>query len=561
MAVEHFDEGVYASNLWFAAEEAYQYPNRHLYAPPLLPFFIEWSVVLFGPKGMAPMLPNLVAGWGTILLAGWVAYRWFGPVAAMVCMVLAAFSDVHILFCRTALTDALLCFLLIASVYLAASAYEHRHFGFAIAAGVVAGLAWWTKYNGWLAIGVAGGGVVCEVLHRRPWRELYLSLTIWCIIALVAALVWLPVPLSLEQGFGGYSAVAQNHAKYIVGFDGWFRSLVTQTLLLRELEGPSTIAGMIIGLVGPLLVMAPSQFGMSVDDEVSINRTNIRRLGISTSVVTAVVGAGLLWGFVLVLAVLGMVGIFVGVRSQWTIWRAGKPSHRIDYLLVMLMVWFLGLCAATPFYHPYPRLTLPWHLAAWLLAGFAIAHTTSFGAFRPEYRSWTVRRAWLAGFSVVIGVAVVIGGIATSPWGQSAWQPRTGLKRIAHAMLDDIFEGNWKSGSRTTPYVVYVYGEPALLYHLHAAKLEAAQQAIPLPVAHLNWLEEPAPNEVKVYLVTAMHAEATPGFTEELRKNAHRLQLVKSYSYEISDLVLSDNFPPREWKKQRLQKAFLYRVK
>ena len=33
LAIEHFDEGVYASNVWFGSEDAYEYPYRYLYAP------------------------------------------------------------------------------------------------------------------------------------------------------------------------------------------------------------------------------------------------------------------------------------------------------------------------------------------------------------------------------------------------------------------------------------------------------------------------------------------------------------------------------------------------
>ena len=62
MAIEHFDEGVYASNFWFGAEEGYEYPARHLYAPPLLPAAIEWTMILASlcgirPTGLIPMIP------------------------------------------------------------------------------------------------------------------------------------------------------------------------------------------------------------------------------------------------------------------------------------------------------------------------------------------------------------------------------------------------------------------------------------------------------------------------------------------------------------------------
>ena len=54
MAVEHFDEGVYASNIWFGEATNYQFPNRHLYAPPLLPYLIEWSVIFLGQAVLLP---------------------------------------------------------------------------------------------------------------------------------------------------------------------------------------------------------------------------------------------------------------------------------------------------------------------------------------------------------------------------------------------------------------------------------------------------------------------------------------------------------------------------
>jgi len=110
MAVEHFDEGVYASNLAAGSDNGYRYPDRHLYAPPLLPALIEWSIVFFGSSHLAVMLANLVAGGLTIGLLWWVAGRWFGPAAAIAAATIACFSDVHILYSRTSLTDPLLCF-------------------------------------------------------------------------------------------------------------------------------------------------------------------------------------------------------------------------------------------------------------------------------------------------------------------------------------------------------------------------------------------------------------------------------------------------------------------
>ena len=41
LAIEHFDEGVYASNVWFDGSDGFGYPQVGLYAPPLLPLTIE----------------------------------------------------------------------------------------------------------------------------------------------------------------------------------------------------------------------------------------------------------------------------------------------------------------------------------------------------------------------------------------------------------------------------------------------------------------------------------------------------------------------------------------
>ena len=92
MAIEHFDEGVYASNLLFPDQD-YRYPDRHLYAPSLVPALIEWSIILFGDKGIAPMLPSLLFGTLTIPLIWWVGRQWFGPIPGLAAATLSALAQ------------------------------------------------------------------------------------------------------------------------------------------------------------------------------------------------------------------------------------------------------------------------------------------------------------------------------------------------------------------------------------------------------------------------------------------------------------------------------------
>ncbi|HAY81803.1 MAG TPA: hypothetical protein DCY79_18515, partial [Planctomycetaceae bacterium] len=165
LAVEHFDEGVYASNIWSPAEQGGAYPLRHYYAPPLVPFLIEISILLTGTQ-IGPLLPNLVIGSLTVGLVWVVARSWCGPTVACSAAILAASSDIHILYSRTGLTDILLSSAILLAVWLASVAIAYRRIDMALLAGLTTSLAWWTKYNGWLPIPIACGGVAIWL-----WRE------------------------------------------------------------------------------------------------------------------------------------------------------------------------------------------------------------------------------------------------------------------------------------------------------------------------------------------------------------------------------------------------------
>jgi len=124
-AVEHFDEGVYASNIWFGPETEGKYPARHLYSPPLLPLLIETSIIAEqviapppdGPSNLAVMLPNLLIGCLMLPAIWWVTRAWLGDEAAIGALALASFSETHALYSRTALTEVGLLLSLLLGLY------------------------------------------------------------------------------------------------------------------------------------------------------------------------------------------------------------------------------------------------------------------------------------------------------------------------------------------------------------------------------------------------------------------------------------------------------------
>ncbi|RPI88405.1 MAG: hypothetical protein EHM42_04425, partial [Planctomycetaceae bacterium] len=101
VALSHFDEGVYASNIWFGAQTAMGYPARHLYAPPLLPTLIEVVFSIHGPGNFAALIPGVIGGCLLPPLLWWVGREWFGPCAGVAACVLAALSGPHACFSRT----------------------------------------------------------------------------------------------------------------------------------------------------------------------------------------------------------------------------------------------------------------------------------------------------------------------------------------------------------------------------------------------------------------------------------------------------------------------------
>jgi hypothetical protein len=104
-------------------------------------------------------------------------------------------------------------------------------------------------------------------------------------------------------------------------------------------------------------------------------------------------------------------------------------------------------------------------------------------------------------------------------------------------------------------FVIYVYGEPALLYHLNGLGL------IALPVGHLN-LQEGA-EKVPTFFVFGPNAKRSDDFWPSFMKVETSFQPVGDSRFHPSDLVLLDLFSP-QWLQSHPesseQKVEVYRV-
>jgi len=481
VAVEHFDEAVYASNLLFPAEQGGEYPFRQLYAPPLLPAVIEWTTIfgqmLFGDvPTWWPMLPALVAGLVTIPSLWWIVRQWFSPRAGIIAAMLIALHEFHAAYCRTALTDIPLTLFVLWAVHWFWLALQSGRTRDAVIAGVFTALAWWTKYNGWLPLAIVGsGGALWQIVTpaaERNWRRLT---KVWMIGAATAFVLWLPVLWDCQQ-IGGYAAVAANHRQYVDGFAKWGVNL------WRGVRSFDAFGG----------------FGFAV-------------------------GLGLL------------------LSGQRWLPRSGDRNSADNSTLAsgFALAWFCGLLVATPCYFPYPRLWQPWVISGVAVVAAALPMRTDQAIVARG-----LRIPWLLTFAGICFTVISLWGY---PLDATLWESRSGAMTVAKKI---------RSAIRDHDAPVFVHSEPAVWFHLrqHGSAAVIADG--------LTFLEQPLRGPA--YLVVGAQAERDPQFEADRQRFEGRLELIDSFEWTPSRIVILDQHSPSELAAHpelRTQTVRLYRVR
>lgn len=513
-AVEHFDEGVYASNIYFPPPD-YAYPQQRFFAPPLLPALIEAGMIAGFPPNVAALLPSLLAGCATVAAIWWVGRSWFGPEVGLSAATLVALNDFHVAYSATALTDVLLGLWLILALDAVARSLTQTDFRWSIAAGIFTGLAWWTKYNGWLPLAIEAVALPLLYLLLRPASKQLLT---WCasaaVTAIVAIGVWCPYFFSL-QSVGGYGPIAENHARYFVGLPGWLDAASRQIANQYGMETLLSAAAVAAALALPGLLHTEEAWD------------RIWRGGICV----AVGFLAIFWSCAVVAGVGAMIGIarLLLARHQETtspFWRQMMIGFGI------LTVWWAGLVLATPCYTPYPRLFLPLLLASSLGFGLNAAESVDDISFWPG--GWEHAR-----HSRIFGIAILIALFAVPaiffPHEHHLLQShqRRGLVHIAKQIRD--------AAANHESRVFYVFGEPALFFQLRAAgePFVAPVQDVPKQVATLN------DRAVPTYLIVGPHAQTDPQFKQQWSSVEDSWQLLEAFDYTPSAVVWLDLHDPR----------------
>lgn len=538
LAVEHYDEGVYASNLVFLASEGNEFPGRAMFSPPLWPAVIETADIVgyFLTDRLPrwwPMLPGLLCGVALVPSVAWMMRRWFGSAAGLAAAWLVALSEYHAFYSRTALTDAPLMLAWLWAVAWIAIALERNDLRSAVIAGAITALGWWTKYNGWLplAIGLSGGAAAQLMLppNERSWQRY--GRTVAVVIA-TAVVLWLPVLWDCRE-VGGYSAVARNHMGYSQPWSQWWNTLVHQGENLDTYLGAITACGLLVPAI--MAVVAHC----------------LRKDGLSSRVTTISLGgtaalAGIFWltGLRPTLSVL-LAGSLGGIALGLWRWRRRELSATEILAACLLSAWFFGLLLATPRYHAYPRLVMPLWLAGCLATAWLVAQLSD----GRHQQAPTENRGQLSRFAPFVTAAVILSLMAVAPI--ACWEDRTKIAKAA----DDIAAQLAKEHGIGSPAVVYVYAEPALFLHLREAGVAAVLRG------DLGFAAAPA--ATPTYHIAGLFTQLDAGYQTEWQQR-NRFETVRSWTFEPSSLKLLDYFSPKELRdrpQERERTLTLYRVR
>lgn len=531
IAVEHFDEAIYAANTLFGAESNYQYPGREFYAPPLLPLVIEWLDVAWSLLGDTsprwwPILPGLMCGCATIPSLWWIARRWFGPDAALVAAWSLALCEFHAAYSRTALTDVPLTLCFLWAVYWLTTAMQNPSPLTAGLGSLCTALAWWTKYNGWLPLAIVGTASLLVLSWQRAPRAIWQkTASIWMGVSLLTGLLWLPVWFDC-QDVGGYAAVAANHRRYLEGWSAWMTNARRQ---FEEHGG--TYAGWLTvwGLSGPSLVVSCLGFvrlRTSANKIVSMDKTIPERTEAESSVDTrrlstlAINALSMLffpgWWFPFVI---GLALICSGLALR----RAIRENHRpLAWSAAVVWVWVLSLLLMTPLYRAYPRLCLP------LLVG-SLLGTSIF--WRRGWLRWGQEQtssAQLAGPVLVglVGVVIVLGR------GSIVGEDRAGYLRAAQAFYPVFHE--LSPDDADPKAVAYALAEPGLFYHLRRA-------GVPTAIAGDTRFLDTAPRHLQVLVAIGPLAGGTKTGQAEWLKLREQWELLAACGpFRLSSIVRLD---------------------
>ncbi|MFM9114796.1 MAG: hypothetical protein ACKOU6_01375, partial [Planctomycetota bacterium] len=416
------------------------------------------------------------------------------------------------------------------------------------------------KYNGWLPLAILGAAVPLNAVQSglrharglgpkwqlRDWVE---RLVILISIAIIAALLWSPVVFGLRST-GGYAAVAANHGRYVVGLNGWWNSLLTQWHHLKFLDSG---LGIVLAPVLAASFLARRAAGWQ-------RTTGLLLLLIAVSLWIGSVSTWLL--FVVVTSIASVASSAASSAAGSS--AAGSSvagSSAAEFIVPppaggpLVTAWLVGLVAATPCYHPYPRLLLPalvalllataWSLDWWLTSPQApfrqlASSPTRSSTHQPSREPSREPSALPHVLLYITALGLICGALATGRGKActevpAVWQSRRDLLRATAELRDQVVDPATRVAFTEPREVFYVYGEPAVYYHLNALG-----ERLVFPVGSFDFLRRDIPPGLTVYFLFGPHAADDAAFIQEWQEQRTHFEPVAETRVRPSPLSALD---------------------
>lgn len=402
--LSHFDAGVYATSGLWPWTGRFHFAQGY-FSPPLYPTLVGVAnLLLGGPADWAGAGVSVVAGTAIIPLGWRLARNWFGPAAGLFAAALLTFSGMQIVFARTGITDSTFCALFLASLITCESAIADGGWRRILLAGVVVGLCWNTKYNGFLPLVLS-----VPLLLHSSWSS---RISRYLQISLIALACYAPWALSFHVKHG-YGSLVEHQRGYVLGLaSAWetgqevFSDLnIVATPMLGLTLAVGALVGTILGArwIWLLALLAPV---------VALQAYSAYLIGDRPWLIGACIGA-----------VLGG--------------SLGSRGHR---------TWLLGWLLVLPtIYTPYMRLWLPTHAIVMILSAGTLSRLLLPKISRwPSLRSSTFLWLRVAVCAIVVWVSLdLIAGKLnrSSPrdfWREHVYPATPGYREAAAEIVEDV---------------------------------------------------------------------------------------------------------------------------
>lgn len=497
VGLSHYDEGAYGMSALAVARDdpSLLYPQQPLLSPPLL-YTLQGLLMRVLGEGDGVIIGLAVTlgtfGVGAIFLLG---REWHGMAAGVAAGTLACLADFHIVFSRVGLTDILFLLTLCAALWAYTVAERRKLLGYSLLAGLLTGLAWNTKYHGWLAGVVAGAALLPRWIPglaprdepagaRSFWRGFVRIL----VAATVATALYAHWFLYVQGQPGGYPELLEYQSAYLQPQNA-VRNVILHVRMQQYIGGLSGQLALPIALLAAaavtgrfrlaLVVWAVALFGLS--------------RGLGLSVATVLIAA---------------IGAFALIRRR-------------DHAAYVALAFVTVFACLSPLYRPYARLLLPLMAASYLLAGVALD-----ALVERRLPRWLERHELpVAGFFAL--VLSVLALTATPADRGSTYRPSAGLREATAAIASKL----------PPEREVIVVGEPAVVFYLRTLGFHALHSNGP----H-DFHELAVPGRTYSLVVGRYSGSKIAQFGED-RPGA--LSLLGSAAVDsISDVRLLDDFDP-----------------